>query len=92
MSTSNATYIKLMLKMLSNSIPFISNNAKRIQSFEKRIKIFEYIKNAIACNRFIFLQETHSIVHDEKNGMTSLKEKSFSHTVKAILAESLLVS
>ena len=37
-----------------------------IQSSEKRIKIFDYLKNAIASSRFIFLQETHSTIHDEK--------------------------
>ena len=34
--------------MLSNSICFISNKVKGIQAFEKRIKIFEYSKKAIA--------------------------------------------
>ena len=41
------------------------NNVKGIQSVEKRIKIFEYLKKAITCG-FIFLQETHSTIHDEK--------------------------
>ena len=64
-----------------------------IQSSEKRIKIFDYLKNAIASSRFIFLQETHSTIHDEKkNEATSLKENFFSHTVKVIHAELLLVS
>ena len=52
-----------MLAMLSNSIRFIS---KGIQSFEKRIKFFEYLKIAITSCGFIFLQETHSTIHDEK--------------------------
>ena len=52
--------------MISNSIPFISNNVKGIQSFEKRIKNFEYLKNAIVSSGFIFLQETHSTMHDKK--------------------------
>ena len=52
--------------MLSDSIRFISNNAKGIQSFEKRTKIFEYLKNAIASSGFIFVQGTHSTMHDEK--------------------------
>ena len=52
--------------MLSNSIRFISNNAMAIQSCEKRIQIFDYLKNAIASSRFIFLQETYSTIHDEK--------------------------
>ena len=44
-----------MLKMLSDSICFILNNIKGIQSFEKRIKLFGYLKKAIASCRFIFL-------------------------------------
>ena len=52
--------------MLSNSICFISINVKGIQSFEKIIKIDEYLIKAIACSAFIFLQETHSTILDEK--------------------------
>ena len=78
-----------MLKMLSNNIRFVSNNG--IQAFQKRIKVFEYLKKAIVSSGFIFLQETHSAIHDEKNGTISLKESS-SHAVKAILAESVLAS
>ena len=52
--------------MLSNSIRFISNNVKGIRSFEKRINFFEYLKEAITSYGFIFLQETHSTIHDEK--------------------------
>ena len=80
-----------MLKMLSNNIRFVSNNVQGIQAFQKRIKFFEYLKEAIVSSGFIFLQETHSTIHDEKNGTISLKESS-SHAVKAILAESVLVS
>ena len=52
--------------MNSDNLNFISNNAKGIQKSEKRIKIFEYLKNSISPNGFIFLQETHSSVADEK--------------------------
>ena len=52
--------------MLSNGIYFISNNVKGIQSFEKRIKIAEYLKKAITSSTFIFLQEPHSTILDEK--------------------------
>ena len=75
-----------MLKMLSDSICFILNNIKGIQSFEKRIKLFGYLKKAIASCGFIFLLETHSTIHDEKDGTTSLRENSFSHMIKVILA------
>ena len=46
---------------------FISNNVKGPQSLEKRINFFEYLKNCISNNGFMFLQETHSIVFDEKD-------------------------
>ena len=55
-----------MLKMLSDSRCFISNNVQGIQSFENRTKFFEYLKKAIASCGFIFLQETHSTIHYEK--------------------------
>ena len=54
-----------MLKILSDSIHIISNNVKSIESIKKKIKFFEYLKKAIASCGFIFLQETHSTIHDE---------------------------
>ena len=54
-----------MLKILSDSIQIISNNVKSIESIKKKIKIFEYLKKAIASCGFIFLQETASTIHDE---------------------------
>ena len=42
-----------MLKMLSESIGFISNNVKVIQSFEKIITFFEYLKKTVtSCDYF----------------------------------------
>ena len=52
--------------MNSDGLKFISNNVKGIQKSVKRIKIVEYSKNSISSNGFIFLQETHSSVADEK--------------------------
>ena len=43
-----------MINTISN---FISNNVKGIRSSEKRLKIFEYLKNNIRHNGFVFLQE-----------------------------------
>ena len=53
--------------MNSDNLKSVSNNVKGIQKSEKRIKIFEYLKNSISHNGFIFLQETHSSVDDEKS-------------------------
>ena len=44
---------------------FILNNVKGIKASEKRLKLFEYLKNNINDNGFIFLQETHSLSNDE---------------------------
>ena len=52
--------------MINNYIQFISNNVKRLQSLENRITVFEYLKKCISNNGFMFLQETHSTVYDEK--------------------------
>ena len=60
-------HIETLVKMINNYIQFISNNVKGLQSLEKRIKVFEYLKNCISNNGFLFLQETHSIVFDEKD-------------------------
>ena len=51
--------------------------------------ICEYSKYASTFSGFIFLQEIHSTIQDEKKGTTSLRRNSFSYTIKAILAESL---
>ena len=45
---------------------FISNNDKGIQVISKWIKILEHLKNYVTSNIFIFLQETHSSVKDDK--------------------------
>ena len=65
--------------MNSDNLKFISNNVKGIQKSEKRIKIFEYLKNSISRNGFIFLQETHSFVNDEKRWCDELNGSYFSH-------------
>ena len=47
-------------------LKFISNNVKGLQNSLKRIKIFEYLKNSVGSNGFLFLQETHSSLADWK--------------------------
>ena len=63
--------------MINNYIQFVSNNVKGLQSLEKRIKVFEYLKNCISNNGFMFLQKTHSTVYDEKRWQDALKGKLF---------------
>ena len=64
---------------------FISNNVKGIKSSEKRLKLFEYLKNNINDNGFIFLQETHLLSNDELKWKDKFGEPLFFHTEKAVL-------
>ena len=63
---------------MSNKISnFISNNVKGICSSEKRLKIFEYLKNNIHHNGSVFLQETHSLAKDENKWKDDFKDPLF---------------
>ena len=63
---------------MSNTIDsFISNNVKDVRSPEKRSKIFEYVKNNIHHNSFVFMQETHSLTQDEKKWNDDFKDPLF---------------
>ena len=53
------------MPIMSGNYNFISNNVNGIRASEKRLKLFEYLKNNINGNGFIFLQETHSLSNDE---------------------------
>ena len=65
-------------KVMSYTIRnFISNNVKGIRSSEKRLKIFEYLKNNIHHNGFVFLQETDSLTQDEKKWKDDFKDPLF---------------
>ena len=72
--------------MNSDNLKFISNNVKEIQKSKKRIKIFEYLKNSISHNGFIFLQETHSSVDDEIRWCDELNGSLYFLTEKLIRA------
>ena len=71
----------VIMRSATNS-NFIPNNVKGIQASKKRIKLFEYLKQNINFNGFIFFQETHS----KNNGKISLMVLFFSHTSNQILA------
>ena len=53
------------MSIMNGNYNFISNNVKGIKASEKRFKLYEYLKNNINDNGFIFLQETHSLSNDE---------------------------
>ena len=44
----------------NNSVSFITNNVKGMQSSKKRLKVMQYFKDKIASNGVLFLQKTHS--------------------------------
>ena len=70
---------------MNGNYNFISNNVKGIKASEKRLKLFEYLRNNINNNGFIFLQETHSSSNDEQKWKDNFKGPLFFHTEKAIL-------
>ena len=68
---------------MMRNLSFISNNIKGIQVTPKRLQIFEYLKNPVTSNGFVFPQESHSSLKDEKyrvpnskDSYSSLMEKS----------------
>ena len=54
------------MSILKGDYNFISNNINVIKTSEKQLKLFEYIRNNINNNGFIFLQETHLSSNDER--------------------------
>ena len=63
--------------MANRKLNFISNNVKGLQNSTKRIKIFEYLKNKVTFDCFIFLQETHSNKDSEKRWSDEFKGQFF---------------
>ena len=55
----------IVMSIMNGNYNFISNNVKGIEASEKRLKLFEYLKNNINDYGIIFLQETHSLSNDE---------------------------
>ena len=56
-----------------NNIKFVSNNVRGIKNSDKRIKIFEYLKNNADYNRVLFLQEPNSWEKDKKKWKDDFK-------------------
>ena len=54
------------MSVMNGNYNFVSNNVKGIKTSEKRLKCFEYLRNNINNNGFIFLQETHLWSNDEQ--------------------------
>ena len=51
--------------MSSIKFHLISNNVRSPQSYKKRFKILEYLKNKSGPNGILYLQETHSTMENE---------------------------
>ena len=73
------------MSIMNGNYNFISNNVKRIKASEKRLKLFEYLKNNINDNGFTFLQETNSLSLDELKWKDEFGGLLFFHTEKIIL-------
>ena len=73
--------------MNTNNLNFVSNNVKGLQGRDKRIKLFEYLKNCISSNGFVFLQDTHSSLNVEKSGPMNSRISYFFLMVKPTHAE-----
>ena len=58
-------------------LQYLSNNVERLQKSLKRIKIYEYLKNNLGSKGFLFLQDTHSSLADEKKWADELKGSIF---------------
>ena len=72
---------------MNGNYNFISNNVKGVKASEKRLKLFEYLRNNFSNNGFIFLQETHSSSKDEQNWKGDFMGPLFFFTRKVILME-----
>ena len=77
--------------MKMNHLNFISNNVIGLQAISKRIKIFEYLKNYVTSNGFVFLQETTLPLKMRRYGMMNSENSYFSLMVKPALVVLLLV-
>ena len=63
--------------MKLDNLTVTKDNAKGIQSSQKRLKLTEYFKSQIGSNSLVFLQETHSTLKNEKEWQDSFKGTMF---------------
>ena len=62
----------IIMWIMNSNYNFISNNVKGIKASEKRLKLFEYLRNNNN-NGSVFLQETHSSLKYEQIWKDDLK-------------------
>ena len=63
--------------IMNSNYNFISNNVKGIKASEKHLKLFDYLRNNISNNDFVFLPETHSSLKDEQKWRNHFKGSLF---------------
>ena len=66
---------------------FISNNVKQLKGSKDILKQFEYLKNSLGNNGFIFLQEKHSSIKEKKHEKATSTVLFLFHMGKLILGE-----
>ena len=73
----------IAMSVLKGDSNFILNNINVIKTSEKQLKLFEYIRNNINNNGFIFIQETHLSSNDEQKWKDNFRGFSISSHVKS---------
>ena len=63
--------------LLNNSLSFITNNMKEMQSSKKRLKLTQYFKDKIGSTGALFLQETCSDSKVEQKWKEDFKAPAF---------------
>ena len=72
----------------NNSLCFITNNVKGIQSSKKRLKLIQYFKDKIGSTGVLLLPETHSDSKVEQKWKKDFKGPVFFPTESQILVAS----
>ena len=72
----------------NNSLSFITNNVKGIQSSKKRLKLMQYFKDKRRSTGVLFLQGTHSNSKIEQKWKEDFKGPAFFLTESQILVAS----
>ena len=71
--------------MNSEQLNFICNNVRGLQGGDKRVKVFEYLKNHINSNGFVFYKKHIRLSLMKKYGLTIFKDIYSFLMVKQIL-------
>ena len=81
----------MLIASIYDNLSFISKKVYGIHANPKQFKVFEYLRNYVPSNGFIFLQGTHAYFKDEKVWSNEFKEYLFSIMEKPALVVMPLV-